>query len=699
MSSHVFSLLSDQEVVDMKRSRGIMACAECQRRKLKCDRKFPCASCVRRGRQDICPNGDIGPIGRGRRVMRSEPLELRQTINDMGDRIKDLEAAVADAHAKESETPHPLLREDLLGIKLSGELPQACGEPTPSQLEDRFGALAIGDCSTSRYFGPTAGPAAMLAANVRRCGIREQSTSAFTDMTNSFWFTPDLPATWDTAICLEMLLGGLPDEVQAWALCDIYVNGAPWFGTLIMPEELRELLAEVYSPDPTPSQTSPHTLAVVMQADIYFDMGRAALALASVFGSSDLRTVQALVLLGLYYTAGGPRYSSESTWSLVSMAANICQRLCLHRERTYVGVENKLARRQRALFWEVYSLDTYQALSLGRPITIPLAEVDCQFSAGSNQTMDSETQAQVQFSHLKWRFTKEITAPMCHMYTSVVPPSYEDVLDMDKRLRRYTENTNFDRFRGTTFLAHIRSYLIPRFCGDLMLYIHRGSFVQALKDRPHNPLETPFAASFLAAYRGALEIIKSDIRSFACYPEQFSRWWPIWKSLINAAFIVGSIVVKSPESDMAPNAILELFAAVDLVERGALYSILAQGSLPILRRLRNKAVTVYSQFSSVAVPGSLHSSEDVADEQDFELLGGSNAFIDTQSGQQYPKLVSRLVSPLAPKTREQAFPDAYGRINLPAVQFPAYDPIPSQFFTGFTHSGPFGHGVRFLKYD
>jgi hypothetical protein len=63
-----------------------------------------------------------------------------------------------------------------------------------------------------------------------------------------------------------------------------------------------------------------------------------------------------------------------------------------------------------------------------------------------------------------------------------------------------------------------------------MVYIHRGSFVQALKDAPNNPLESRYATSLLAAYRGALHIIAADRRSFSQYPEEFLRWWPIWKS-------------------------------------------------------------------------------------------------------------------------------------------------------------------------
>ncbi|KAH8801811.1 hypothetical protein DL96DRAFT_781119 [Flagelloscypha sp. PMI_526] len=38
-------------------SRGLAACAECKRMKLKCDKKVPCSSCVRRECSSICPTG------------------------------------------------------------------------------------------------------------------------------------------------------------------------------------------------------------------------------------------------------------------------------------------------------------------------------------------------------------------------------------------------------------------------------------------------------------------------------------------------------------------------------------------------------------------------------------------------------------------------------------------------------------------
>ncbi|KAL5512377.1 hypothetical protein ACEPAG_3369 [Sanghuangporus baumii] len=43
--------------VEVKRSKGQIACAECRRLKLRCDKDVPCNSCSCRGCLVICPIG------------------------------------------------------------------------------------------------------------------------------------------------------------------------------------------------------------------------------------------------------------------------------------------------------------------------------------------------------------------------------------------------------------------------------------------------------------------------------------------------------------------------------------------------------------------------------------------------------------------------------------------------------------------
>ncbi|KAJ7171427.1 fungal-specific transcription factor domain-containing protein [Mycena filopes] len=789
MASLTFQILSDQEIVDMKRTRGIMACAECQRRKLKCDKKFPCSSCVRRGRGDICPTGDMGPIGRGRRVVRSESLHLSTAIHHMGDRIHQLETAVADAHASSSSSAqpnnnpdnsasaasavHPLLREELLSIKEVGELARASeGDRTPSQLGD--GAMALNPAGTGRYFGPTAGPSAYLSAQGSAGGDRAAYAPFFASATSSFPFAS--PTAWDPPSSLALLRAQLPPAPRAWALHATFAAAASWYITPLPASELAELLLLLYSPsnfnppsfdedgnylggggsdysdenEEGEEEVTPHALALVFlalasaaladlslppysaEADRYFDLGRAALALAPVFGSRDLHTIQALMLAGVWYATGGPRYSFDSSWTIAGLACSLAQTLGLHLEKTHLPFPHAVAERRRALFWEVRSMETYNALSFARPLTFNSEEITCQFPADAEETVDGEGRRVPGFFHAKWTFTKEITAAMAQGFSCATPPTYEEVLSLDRRLRHFMETGPFAHYATRkpgaggegeegAFLAHVRAHIIPRFCGNLMLYIHRASFVSALKTQNHpqqsqDPLEGPYAASFLAAYRGASMIIKSDVRSFALFPERFHRWWPIWKSLVNAAFIAGSIVSKCPSSPMAPAAFAELLAAVDLVEQGATHSFLAEGSVAVLRRLRNRASAAYAAArpleASLALPlphanhsnnnnnnfthahthtgGHDADASELASDADFEHLGGSRALPTPDPGS------SRLPTP--PLALPALLPDAMP-VPLPPPPPPpspsamVANPNPnpdSSFQFGVAGSGGFG---------
>lgn len=68
-----------------------------------------------------------------------------------------------------------------------------------------------------------------------------------------------------------------------------------------------------------------------------------------------------------------------------------------------------------------------------------------------------------------------------------------------------------------------------------MLYLHRSFFARAMLDFPSNPLRSPFAPSFLAAYRCASAIIKTTAMQFQKYPELFARFWAVWSHLLSAA--------------------------------------------------------------------------------------------------------------------------------------------------------------------
>lgn len=62
------------------RSPRVLACVLCQQRKVKCDRKFPCANCVRAGAQCV---PTLGPRPRRRRFPERELLDRVRRYEDL----------------------------------------------------------------------------------------------------------------------------------------------------------------------------------------------------------------------------------------------------------------------------------------------------------------------------------------------------------------------------------------------------------------------------------------------------------------------------------------------------------------------------------------------------------------------------------------------------------------------------------------
>lgn len=81
----------------------------------------------------------------------------------MGERIRQLEDALAILQAKHSNEPHPLLRDDALAnvkpeAQYEGDM-QGTSQTLqkPADVIEAFGTLSVYDHGVSRFFGPSGG--------------------------------------------------------------------------------------------------------------------------------------------------------------------------------------------------------------------------------------------------------------------------------------------------------------------------------------------------------------------------------------------------------------------------------------------------------------------------------------------------------------------------------------------------------------
>ncbi|KAF7364349.1 Zn(2)-C6 fungal-type domain-containing protein [Mycena sanguinolenta] len=587
------------------------ACAECQRLKLRCDKKGPpCGSCVHRRCDSICPAGTLISSGRGKRSVMSHVPELHSVITEMGERIRQLQEALIIVGV-------PVQKQKIFLATDFNHL----SETTPAQKRDILGSLSVNRHGEAVYFGPTAG----CATETNSDNDRQDGSLLFTAVTESFPFS-DQNLNWDVDQALDQLFAHLPLEQRAWHLCDIYYRNGGWTGMPVLQSQTIELLSLIYhnigTEDDGQGSATAHQMAVLFlvfalgalvdldlpayntEADQYFNLASAAMSITSVLEDSTVETVQALTLFACYLGHGGPRFSMNGAWTMISLASQISKKLGLHREGFGSNLPSKLSTRCRALFWETYSIETIYGLSVGRPTGTLLSEVTCPFPPDEVEETEPFVKLFPGYFHARWGYTKNVSAPIMEGFTTASKPSYRSVLEIDQKIRKYIHSCSCERFPyvvNEAPSAYAQRHLISLLSKLHIMHLHIGSFVEAMRDRPDNPFASAYTHSFSAAYMTAMGAIEANKRNFSAHPGLFKRWWPTRESLFNAAFIVGIFATRYPTpKPRLPSTLLGLFTAVDLVEKIMEPGGHGESGWTLIRRLLDKAIKLHWQVNSHA---------------------------------------------------------------------------------------------------
>ncbi|KAI0794297.1 fungal-specific transcription factor domain-containing protein [Fomes fomentarius] len=703
---------SADEDIELKRARGEISCAECRRLKLKCDKKLPCGSCVRRGCTSICPNGSLSG-GQGTRFILADTEQLHRKISEMSERIRQLEDALAIFQAGVSHERHPLLRDDLLSVKFGPEVRRTVDEETQRDLNasciGAMGTLTIGEHGESKYFGRSAGSETMLATS----GVDDESEIApllEPELGNCAIAFPMTIIEDGSDALVERLEAHLPPQTRAWALCETYMGHMTWWSRPIKRDELiDDILVPIYNCKKDPTKRSyhrdatddedkcPHSLAVLFfvfalgslvdltlppcsaEAELYYRLGRAAISLRSIFDSAEIQTVQALTLMGQYHSICTQRYTLESAWRIMSLASKLAQSVGLHRDSAQWNLDPKQVQRRRNLWWELSTIEVIHSMNMGRPPATTLDHCDCELPDDEEGVDDDETTLHG-YWHFKHSFSRDVYSIVNDGMLSAKPPSYAKILEYDRQIRQTTlPNVRLylrpDEANYSNPSIVLKSFFLSHFRSITMIHIHRTFFAQALLDHPTNPLSSPYAPSFLAANRCASILLRSFLHHWNRSPEICSRFWGMWTHAFSAAIILGSTVTRAPHVTMAPSALTDLELAVDLFERGAQISVRARQALPILRNLKDRAMRAFNEYRNRhTIPSSLDIQLRIGPEDQFQdelaMFGGQTRVVTN-------KLLNRKRTKILTKprdARELVVPFSPTTSSTPA---PSSTPVPS----------------------
>jgi hypothetical protein len=93
------------------------------------------------------------------RFVLASTQDLHDKINELANRVRELEDGLRISHSQHTQDPHPLLSEDLLRIKAPlqreglGASSSNPGGDLEGDVVEAFGTLAISDTGRTSYFG------------------------------------------------------------------------------------------------------------------------------------------------------------------------------------------------------------------------------------------------------------------------------------------------------------------------------------------------------------------------------------------------------------------------------------------------------------------------------------------------------------------------------------------------------------------
>ncbi|KAI0277477.1 fungal-specific transcription factor domain-containing protein [Russula aff. rugulosa BPL654] len=619
--------------IEMKRNRGEISCAECRRLKIKCDKQIPCQSCQRRGCASLCPNGSLA-TGQGTRFVIAATEHLHRRIARMGDRIRQLEDALALLQASISKEPHPLLSENAIIVDVDiADKPHESEDEVTGEVSTALGTLSVSDQGLSRFFGSTGGSDLLLLDNEDSTGSPSQRTESDSSkgsnlppelqrFSYAFPFTPMGPVK----DVIPLIRSFLPPWEQASAMAESYLASATWiFRSVTRHQLVNEMLPSIYRKLPYPSEeyNGPHDLALLFsifalgsaldvslptrtaesEGEHYNQLALAALCLQPVLEKPSLITIQTLHIVSIYHAmlgndVSGGESSMEFTWSLVNLAAHLAQTIGLHRDPAQWETNPKVVQRRRMVFWDLFVADSWHSLSTGRPPTFNRDFIDCKFPQEDDLPATLDPGDNSSPSSWGFRFALDGMAEIIARTLTATPPRYSAIKELDRRIGEFCFPPEaLEAIRGGPNVdplsiplpTSMLLFLFSTMQDVILLFLHRNYFVQALVEDPDDPMRSQYAPSFLATVRASKTILQVVKEQLSIQRVMVCRFWTIWTYTFSATVVFAFIVTRAPRTALANDAMTEFEKGCSLVAEAAKDNRRAARALLILQRMGEKA--------------------------------------------------------------------------------------------------------------
>ncbi|KAJ7057013.1 hypothetical protein C8F01DRAFT_1153071 [Mycena amicta] len=637
-----------------KRIRGEIACAECRRLKIRCDKTVPCSTCVKRGCGALCPNGTIPP-GEGSRFVLAATDHLHQKLSRMEARMHALEDSLAILHGAESDKPHPLLlsretddSEEETPVEEESTLNLKPVPEDESSLVDSLGSLHIDGEGGSRFFGPAGGAESLLlkakgleASLVPKSAplsLRELDPSYLPPEVNQFiTFFPFMPPGIPRNSVKEMIEAFLPPVERAIFLCETFLEHLSWMFHIVSRRQLvEELIPAIYKQ--VPINYGPHELSVLLitlgigalvdlnlqpynlEAQHYYRLARAALGLQSILTEPSVVTVKTLHLMSIYNGLSGKEANLEASYIYVDLASQVALRTGLHIDPSMWGFAGREAYERRVYFWNLLVAVLWQSLITGRPPSILQIYVDCKIPTEEEEEMFSGGGPPIGLGIWGHHISQSILLLIVRATLGVKAPSYDTVMELDAKIRTLAQpDPNLGDERTAVAM---KNFVRGHYLDLALLFLHRSYFAEVMISHAASPLSSPYAPSVFAAYEAACNVLNDTFDQFTKNPALVARVWRIWSLAFTAAVVVGTMAIRGGrlQSDDGAGKLepepWEVFQnACGMFRDAAQTNSRAARALPVLQSMLTKAYHARQMYVGDEPPA-------VAPDDEIAVFGG-----------------------------------------------------------------------------